>query len=89
MDGPGLTADQLKAFRDRWGLSTRDLSRALQLPEHDGSRVRAWERGADRVVPLYIATIVEMVDAVPEARCWFLRRARKPKRSPGRTYNPQ
>jgi hypothetical protein len=68
MDGLGLTGDELRAFRARWGLSSRDLSRALKLPEQDGSRVRAWERGADRVVPLYIATIVEMVDQVPELR---------------------
>jgi hypothetical protein len=72
-----MTPTSLRAFNDSLGLDRRgcQLSRALGLPEStDGKTMRRWMSNGGEV-PGWLAAVVELCDAVPEAREWLRDRA--------------
>jgi DNA-binding transcriptional regulator YiaG len=84
-----MTGTQLKTFRYGLGLSSRGFAKALGLPGWDGAQVRGWETGK-REVPWAVQTLIEMVEACPQAREWLEQRAgQKAKYLPPLTKLPE
>lgn len=88
MEESGLTGADLKVFRERLDLSSRGLAKAFGFANPDGSTVRIWE-SQNRVLPVYVQTIIEMVEAVPEAREWFLSRTKPARRRKPKLLAPR
>jgi DNA-binding transcriptional regulator YiaG len=65
-----MTPAELKAKRHALGLSAEGFARAVRV--QSGRTVRKWEAG-QRDIPGPITVILDMADAVPEAREWLLR----------------
>jgi transcriptional regulator with XRE-family HTH domain len=68
-----MTPQELKAARQRLGLSTEAFARVFGA--HDGRTVRGWEHGSRNGLPAHIprsiAILVTLALAVPEARAWL------------------
>lgn len=67
--------EHLKLVRQRLGLSVEAFARAVQVSS--GRTVRKWEAG-DRDIPGPLKTLLELVEAVPEARAWLSLRQENP-----------
>lgn len=65
-----MTPAELKSARHALGLSAEGFARAVRV--QSGRTVRKWEAG-QRDIPGPITVILDMADAVPEAREWLLR----------------
>lgn len=65
-----MTPAELKSKRHALGLSAERFARLVRV--RSGRTVRKWEAG-DRDIPGPVEVIVELAEAVPEARGWLLR----------------
>jgi len=65
-----MTPAELKSKRHALGLSAEGFARAVRV--QSGRTVRKWEAG-QRDIPGPITVVLELADAVPEAREWLLR----------------
>ena len=66
-----MTPADLRAARERLGLSTADFARVIGAG--DRSVIWRWETGS-RAVPESVALLLAMVEAVPGARSWLMGR---------------
>ena len=64
-----MTPAELKSKRHSLGLSAEAFARLVRV--QSGRTVRKWEAG-DRDIPGPIQVILDLADAVPEAREWLL-----------------
>lgn len=65
-----MTPAELKANRHALGLSAEGFARLVRV--QSGRTVRKWEAG-DRDIPGPVTALLDLADAVPEAREWLLR----------------
>lgn len=71
-----MTPADLKSKRHALGLSAEGFARLVRV--QSGRTVRKWEAG-ERDIPGPVEVIIEMTEALPEARDWLLReRATQP-----------
>lgn len=72
-----MTPEQLRYRRLALGLSTERFARFVGLAGAECDRtVRRWERG-DRAIPGAVRLILDIADAIPDARRWLLARSEK------------
>lgn len=73
-----MTSAELKAKRHALGLSAEGFARLVRV--QSGRTVRKWEAG-DRDIPGPVTVILDIAEAVPEAREWLLRASARPRES--------
>lgn len=67
-----MTPAELKAKRHALGLSAERFARAVGV--HGGRTVRKWEAG-ERDIPGPVIVILEMIEVIPHAREWLLKKS--------------
>lgn len=70
-----MTPEELKSKRHALGLSAEGFARMVRV--QSGRTVRKWEAG-DRDIPGPVEVILDLAEAVPQARKWLLARANCP-----------